>query len=152
MKRKHIRKRIFAVLICLIVSMVCFILPAMAEEAEPLTVGVPNDRCPLFYKDPDTGEPIGIGVDLMRVVAEKAGYKAVFQFIKEANLKEALDNPEYDIIMPFGSVITSASGKSIIITENLMQTPFTFVTRGNRELPDISSLRVGMLKSLSGGN
>ena len=32
-----------------------------------------------------------------------------------------------------------------------MQTPFTFVTQGNRQLPAVPNLRVGMLRSLGGG-
>ncbi|MBP5291113.1 MAG: hypothetical protein J6Y90_00640, partial [Lachnospiraceae bacterium] len=41
---------------------------------EPLTVGVPTDRCPIFYLDEKSGQMIGIGVDLMRTAAENAGY------------------------------------------------------------------------------
>ncbi len=126
---------------------------ALAEvnEREALTVGVPGDRCPIFYVDPDTGEPTGIGVDLMRFAAEEAGYDAVFRFIEEGTLKEALDNAEYDVVMPFGSAITSASGRSTVVTEKLFQTPFTFVTKGNRVLPPLDRLRVGMLRSMGGG-
>jgi len=124
---------------------------AEAQDGEPLTVGVPTDRCPIFYRDPETGEPVGIGVDLMRFAAEEAGYRASFRFVEEPNLKEALDNEAYDIVMPFGSAITSAGGQSIVVSENLMQTPFTLVTKGNRELPPLDDLRVGMLRSLSGG-
>ena len=88
--------------------------------ADTLTVGVPVDRCPIFYVD--NGEIVGIGVDLMRAVCEEAGYVASFREIEEETLKDALDNEEYDLLMPFGSAITSASGKLSIVTENLIQT------------------------------
>ena len=52
--------------------------------------------------------------------------------------------------MPFGSAITSASGQQIVVSDNLMQTPFTFVTRGNSDLPPMDHLRVGMVRSLGG--
>ena len=137
------------------IALLCFAAPVMPASgdnaAETLTVGVPDGRCPLFYRDSNTGEPIGIGVDLMRFAAAEAGYDASFRFVREGNLKEALDNPEYDLVMPFGSAITSASGQPIIVSDNLMQTPFTFVTVGNRELPPLDGLRVGMLGSLGGG-
>ena len=116
--------------------------------ADTLTVGVPVDRCPIFYVD--NGEIVGIGVDLMRAVCEEAGYVASFREIEEETLKDALDNEEYDLLMPFGSAITSASGKLSIVTENLIQTPFTLVTEGTHRPEELNSLRVGMLSSLGG--
>ena len=68
------------------------------KTLEDITVGVPVDRCPIFYQDADTKEITGIGIDLMRAAAEEAGYNANFRIIEEANLKDALDNEEYDII------------------------------------------------------
>ena len=140
---------------CLIIALSCFILPALAAAGEnednALTVGVPVDRCPVFYQDADTGEIVGIGVDLMRAVAENAGYDVSFICVEEPTLKEALDNEAYDIVMPFGSAVPSASGKPSIVTDNLIQTPFTLVTEGNGDLPQLNELHVGMLHSLAAG-
>ena len=122
-----------------------------AEPSEILTVGVPTDRCPLFYRDPKTGEITGIGVDLMTVAAESAGYRAEFREITEKSLKAALDNEMYDVVLPFGSALTSEAGKPSIVTENLMQTPFTLVTIGRQDMPPLNRLHVGMLESLAGG-
>lgn len=116
-----------------------------------LTVGVPADRCPMFYTDHDSGEIVGIGVDLMKAAAEKAGYDVTFEPISEKNLKDALDNEEYDIVMPFGSDISSSLGKSSIVSESLIQTPFTIVNTGKRTFSDIKTLKIGMLKSLGAG-
>ena len=139
----------------LIIAVICFILPALSAAGEnadhTLVVGVPADRCPVFYRDADTGEIVGIGVDLMRTAAENAGYGVSFILVKEATLKEALDNEAYDVVMPFGSAIQSASEKASIVTDNLMQTPFTLVTKGNGDLPQLNDLHVGMLHSLAAG-
>ena len=155
-KVNRMKKRIWTVLACLAAAL-CFAyaaapLPAAAGEAEraELVVGVPVDRCPIFYPDPDTGEPAGIGVELMRFAAEKAGYAASFRPIAEGTLKDALDSGAYDVIMPFGSAITSASGQPVAVSDNLMQTPFTFVTKGDRQMPPLDRLRVGMLRSQGG--
>lgn len=121
------------------------------EPLEILTVGVPTDRCPIFYRDPENGEISGIGVDLMVTAAEKAGYRAEFREITEKSLKAALDNESYDVVMPFGSALTSESGKPSIVTDNLMQTPFTLVTKGRQDMPPLNKLHVGMLKSLAAG-
>ena len=121
------------------------------ETSDVLIVGVPADRCPLFYQDPDTGELVGIGVDLMHAAALGAGFDASFRTVEEDTLKDALDNDAYDVIMPFGSAIDSASGEPTIVSDNLMQTPFTFVTEGTRELPSLHDLRIGMQRSLGGG-
>ena len=148
-------KRFPATLLCILIVIFSFAVPAAADPQEKnennLTVGVPENRCPIFYRDSDTGEPVGIGVDLMRFAAAEAGFDATFQFVREANLKEALDNTDYDVVMPFGSAVTSASGQPTVVSDNLMQTPFTFVTIGNRELPPLDELRVGMVGSLGGG-
>ena len=52
----------------------CFALPVLAETGDNgervLTVGVPVDRCPVFYVDDDTGEIVGIGVE----TAEQADF------------------------------------------------------------------------------
>ncbi len=124
--------------------------PGAAISGATLTVGVPVDRCPIFYRDADTGEIAGIGVDLMHIAAEEAGYTAVFKPIEERTLKDALDNGAYDVLMPFGSAITSASGRPSVVSENLLQTPFTLVTDDKRKLPPLNSLRIGMLSSLGG--
>ena len=154
-KPKHKTLSLITTVTCLTIALSCFILPALAAAGEnednALTVGVPVDRCPVFYLDIDTGEVVGIGVDLMRAVAENAGYDVSFIRVKEATLKEALDNDAYDVVMPFGSAVPSASGKQSIVTENLIQTPFTLVTKGNGDLPQLNDLHVGMLHSLAAG-
>ena len=121
-----------------------------STAVEVLKVGVPDDRCPIFYRDDKTGEIAGIGVDLMRSAAEDAGYSVTFCAIKETTLKEALDNESYDVILPFGSAIKSASGKPSVVSDNLMQTPFTLVTEGTHYIPSMTELKVGMLSSLGG--
>ena len=61
-------------------AFLCFIILCMVpgesvygaqtkDADEVLTVGVPADRTPVFYRDPDTDEITGIGVELMRIVA-----------------------------------------------------------------------------------
>ena len=142
-------------ILCLATALSCLFMPALASTGEnennSLTVGVPTDRCPVFYEDSHTGEIVGIGVDLMRTAAENAGYSVSFTRIKEATLKEALDNEAYDVVMPFGSAVPSASGKPSVVTDNLIQTPFTLVTKANQNLPQLSDFHVGMLHSLAAG-
>ena len=129
-------------------------IPAFAEtkssKDDVITVGVSADRCPVFYVDYETGEITGIGIDLMKTVANNAGLEVVFKYIEETSLKQALDNKEYDVIMPFGSAIDSARGKKTVVSDNLIQTPFTLVTEGKRDLPPFSQLNVGMLSSQGG--
>lgn len=154
MRPMKISKQLLAVVLfaSLLTSFFAMMVRAadIEKEGEILKVGVPTDRCPIFYRDAETGDITGIGVDLMRAAAENAGYTADFCSIGEGNLKEALDDEKYDVIMPFGSAITSSSGKESIISDNLFQTPFTLVTEGGGKLPPLNSLKVGMLKSLGG--
>ena len=141
----------FIPLLCIFFMLCFFNLNAKADDdLEELIVGVPVDRCPIFYIDKNSKEITGIGVDLMKVAAENAGYKLSFKAIKEATIKEALDNEEYDLILPFGSAIKSISGKSTIVSNNLFQTPFTLVTNSNLNIPQLNEIHVGMLKSQAG--
>lgn len=156
--RGHIGLNIISmmtVIMCIAVLLNCASVTALAEtvtnDNETLTVGVPADRCPVFYIDDDTGENIGIGIDLMRAAAENAGYAVSFKSIEEPTLKDALDNDAYDLVMPFGSAVKSAQGKDIIVSDNLMQTPFTLVTAGKRNLPPFNEACVGMLQSMTAG-
>ena len=76
-------KRILTALLCMVVLLTCATVPALAAAEGPggetLTVGVPVDRCPVFYRDADTGEIVGIGVELMRAAAKEAGYAVTFR-------------------------------------------------------------------------
>ena len=148
-------KYILALLLCAVMLLPLAAVPAIAADGDStsdvLTVGVPVDRCPVFYRDPDTKDITGIGADLMRAAAEGAGYNVRFLAVEEPSLKDALDNPAYDIVMPFGSALVSAAGKASVVSDNLIQTPFTLVTEGSRALPPMDELRVGMLRSLAAG-
>ena len=153
MSFKRIYTSISIALLFLVISLGVFIMPVIASSDSPIqefTIGVPIDRCPMFYIDSDSGEIVGIGVDLMKSAAKEAGFEVVFKAISEPNLKEALDNTEYDLVMPFGSAVTSASGDATIVSENLIQTPFTIVNTGKQSISDISAIRIGMLKSQGG--
>ena len=145
------RNKALITLLCMITMLLFAAWPVSATSDEVMVVGVPADRCPIFYIDTNTDSITGIGVDLMRAAAEEAGYTAEFRVIEEETLKDALDNDEYDIIMPFGSAVESTSGKSTIVSDNLLQTPFTFVTEGEHELPPLNDMHVGMLSSLAAG-
>ncbi len=151
MKNVTTRKRQLKKLLCLLLVPLCLTFATIcAAGAETLTVGVPTDRCPIFYRDDQTQEIIGIGADLMRSAAGNAGYDVTFVQIAEPTLKEALDNPEYDVVMPFGSAIFSAAGNATAVSDNLFQPPFTLVTKGTRKLPEFNRLKVGMLRSQGG--
>ncbi len=95
MKSRRIYTPISIALLFLVISLGIFLMPVFASSdshATELTIGVPVDRCPMFYLDKDTGEIAGIGVDLMESAAKEAGFNVTFKAISESNLKEALDN------------------------------------------------------------
>ena len=154
MKRKQGIRRISAALIGLVAALSCALAPACATSdssaGDSLIVGVPVDRCPVFYLNADANEVTGIGTDLMRAAAEAAGFTVTFKRMEEDTLKEALDNEGYDLVMPFGSAISSASGRPSVVSEDFIQMPFTLVTQGHREPPPLNGLRVGMLRTLGG--
>ncbi len=145
-------RRIGPILMGVCLALCCLSAPAPAwAEGETLTVGVPVDRPPMFYRDDQTGEIDGIGVDLVRMAGEAAGYSVEVKALSEPTLKDALDSDAYDVVMPLGSTIKSAAGNPTVISDNLIQTPFTLVTTDRRSsMPELGSLRVGMLSSQAG--
>ena len=151
MKQGILKSIIYTALISTF-TVLCFAVQnynvATASDAEKLVVGVPADRCPVFYVDEETGEEVGIGVDLIKLAAKKAGYEVEIRTITENDLKTALDNTEYDIIMPFGGKTTSAEGRAVILSDNLTETPFTLVTEEKHTVHPASHMKIGMLKSL----
>lgn len=152
MKEKRKALWIFMPLLCIfLLFSFCFssVKVQANDNLEELKVGVPIDRCPIFYLDKNKNIT-GIGVDLMEEAAHNSGYKLSFIAIKEATIKEALDNEEYDIILPFGSAIKSAKGKPTIVSDNLFETPFTLVINNKSNLPLLNEIHVGMLKSQAG--
>jgi ABC-type amino acid transport substrate-binding protein len=70
--------------------------------------------------------------------------------MEEPSLKDALDNTSYDIVMPLGSEIESASGQSSIVSDDLMLTPLTVVTSEGDNVSDINRAKIGMLQSQAG--
>lgn len=155
LRRRRNICRILAVALAVIVGLCSILVSACAASGEAadasLTVGVPADRCPIFYRDAKTGEIVGIGADLMRASAEAAGYSVTFKFIEEETLQDALDNDAYDLIMPADSAVTSSAGQPCVVSENLIQMPFTLVSTGSRGrgMPPLDQLKVAMLRSLS---
>ncbi len=147
-------KRLFIVLFSLMLIICAFTAPSgcfKSEAAsETINIGVPTDRCPVFYIDENTGDITGIGVDLMKEAAGEAGFDPNFISITEGTIKEALDNPAYDLVMPMGSAIKSSAENPTIISDNLTQTPFTLVTLSERDIPSLTELRVGMVSSMKG--
>ena len=150
MKLNHLYKRIIAVLFVIPVVLSCVVTAfahPSSENGNKLVVGVPMDRCPIFYCEQGSDEIIGIGIDVMLFCAENAGYSVTFRQIEEKSLKDALDSTKYDVVMPFGSAVPTSSGKQTIVSDNLMQMPFTLVTKGRKSITDISSMCIGMLYS-----
>ena len=124
---------------------------AFGQDIKTISVGVPTDRCPLTYKDPDTGEITGIGVDILTAAAENAGYKVTFSAIeKNETLKDALDDDRFDLIAPFGSAIQSTDGKKSALTDSLFASPFVLAVVRGKELNVRSALRIGMISSMAG--
>lgn len=143
-------KLIFIPLIILYLLLGLFSNISMAKENDIIIVGVTTDRCPMIYIDKDSGEIIGIAIELLKEAAKNSNLNIEFRSLSEANYKDALDNPEYDILMPLGSAITSTNGKQSIITNTIVDTPFTFVTLKSNNISDIENMKVGLLSSMRG--
>ncbi|QFJ54287.1 EAL domain-containing protein [Pseudobutyrivibrio xylanivorans] len=152
-----LKRKIISVIIMSLILVTPFFTSGVSFAAtntdNTIVVGVPTDRCPMIYaeKSEDSVNTIvGIGPDLLRIACKNIGYNVEFKAIDEPSLKAALDNTSYDLVMPFGSAIESASGQSSIVSDNLILTPFTVVISEGDTLTDFNSSKMGMVKSLAG--
>ncbi len=119
-----------------------------ASAGEKLVVGVPADRCPIFYIDEETGKEVGIATDFVKLAAQNAGYEVEIRTITESDVNAALDNTEYDIVVPFAGATTSAQGRIAIATDNIAEAPFTLLTEEKHTVLLSSHMKIGMLSSL----
>ena len=152
-KRRKTERYIISALL-LMALLLCFrnsiSYAAIWDNLETITVGVPTNRCPMIYEKPGSGEITGIGADILRVAAEDAGYNVIYKSIGDRTLKEALDDDQFDLVMPLGSAIQSAAGKDSVISESLIQTPMAFLTLDNKRMPELKNVKIGMLESQAG--
>jgi len=120
-----------------------------AENSKVIRVGVPTDRCPMSYVDAETGQITGIGIDIFTLAAKNAGYEAEYVSVNEESLKDALDDNNYDVVLPFATTMNSTAGKTAIFTSSLIDSPFTFAIVKGKTLDTNGSIQVGMLKSMA---
>ena len=90
----NIRKKLIIVLACAVTALSCVAPKVFADSAPDsdkatLVVGIPTERCPVFYFNEEENEYQGIGIDLLYLAAENAGYKVEIREISK-NRKEII--------------------------------------------------------------
>ena len=104
--KNSLKSKIASFILIIILASLPFCSEAFAYEKEQnVVIGVPTNRCPMFYIDEDTNELAGIGIDLLHKIDQNCDLSFTIIPIEEYRPKQALDNPRYDITMPFGSKI-----------------------------------------------
>jgi len=114
-------------------------------------IGVPDDRKPMFYRDKKTGELTGIGIEIMNAVGKYTGLK--FQYISAGSMNdevEALASGKYDIVMPVPNSMTSNANGPLWISTPFIQANAAIVTIPGKEIKDITRIKIGITKGISG--
>ena len=121
------------------------------DTSPVINVGVPEDRCPISYIDPDTGEFAGIGVDLMKLVAEKSGLTFSYSTIPSGtSVTDALLDPTYDIVIPTVDESHYQGEQPLYISHSLMDMSVLVAVSNANKLNSSNSLKLGVAKELSG--
>lgn len=73
------------------------------KDSGVITIGVPNDKCPLSYVDGKTKELKGITIDVLQTIGTKLGLK--FDFVPydlDEPIEKLIKSNRFDFIVPIG--------------------------------------------------
>jgi len=141
---------IYRVLLLFLVAL----LPLPALSAEPpvaqkneLVAVIPSDFPPTYFRDPATGQPAGLAVDVMNEVAKRAGLTITYRFAKPwKEIEDLVAHGDADLI-PL-RVMNDKTIQDFSFTTPLDINYVNYIVRSNdlhKEMPQPTS-RIGVIK------
>ena len=125
--------------------------PADGDATAPLVAAMMPEIPPYAYLDPDTGEPAGIDVDIIRATAAKLGRPLEIRTMPFAGILPAVKNGEADFA--FAAItITEGRSRDADFSNPYAEEGCAFLYRAGTEPPTMiraESLRVGVVESMS---
>jgi ABC-type amino acid transport substrate-binding protein len=99
-----------------------------AQGQKPLIAVIPKDFPPTYFKDPVTGQPAGLAVDLTNELARRAGFTVEYRYGEPwEGIEQDLLTGKADLI-PL-RVINDKSLSRFIFTHKLDATPVNYIVR-----------------------
>ena len=117
----------------------------------PIVVAMMPEIPPYAYVDPDTGEPAGIDVEIVRAAAAKLGRPLEIRQMPFAGILPAVKNGEADFAIA-AITITEGRSRNADFSNPYAEEGCAFLYRAGTEPPTMiraESLRVGVVESMS---
>lgn len=122
--------------LCILLALIILLVMAppahTTEQAVPpktaLVAVIPPDFPPTYYRDPSSGKPAGLAVDVMNAVAKHAGLTITYRFAHAwQEIEELLLNDEVDLI-PF-RVMSEKTTQLFLFSNELDTTAINYIVR-----------------------
>lgn len=121
------------------------VAPDLAHR--PLVVVIPSDFPPTYFKDPVTGKPAGLAVDVLNELARRADLQITYRFAKPwQEIEELLLQGKADLI-PF-RVINDKTAQQFIFTDNLGSSTMNYVVRSINKtaVAPVAGQKIGIIR------
>ena len=101
---------------------------AAPSATKPLIAVIPTDLAPYYFRDPATGKPAGLAVDITNALARHGGFSVEYRFAKAWDeVDQLLASGQADLI-PL-RVINPTTEKQFLFTEVLDVAPINYLVR-----------------------
>lgn len=100
------------------------------NRTNEITIGCPNDSCPILYNNEKTGQLDGISINIMNMISEKTGLTFHYQELPSGNITyEDLKKLKVDMVsgVEYNKVNKNSTG--IVMTEPYMHSEKVFVCK-----------------------
>lgn len=120
-------------------------------EREAVRIGVPEGRCPISYRDEETGELTGIMIDMLNLVADRTGL--TFEYVPmnaDMDAEEAFDQGTYELIAPTVDKDHYTGSQDSYISNRLMEGSATTAALTRALDTPKKSYTIGVAKEIAG--
>lgn len=115
----------------------CLLVTSVAVQAEEIVVGGEDDYRPYETLDED-GQPVGFNVDLMRAVADAAGFEVRFELGEWDNMRDKLDSGRIDVL---GMFVSASRARQVdFANPHLIINHRIFIPRGASPVTSLDEL------------
>jgi signal transduction histidine kinase/CheY-like chemotaxis protein len=112
-----------------------------------ITIGVPNDKCPLSYVDEEAKELKGITVDILQSIGSKLGLKFQFATYQLGEpIEELIKSKRFDFIVPLGGQHDEDYLSNLVrMTKPFNQASIVLASLSDFEY-DFPNFKIGLIK------
>jgi len=132
--------------LCLLGVSLATATPVAPPVTKQLIAAIPTDLAPYYFRDPATGKPAGLAIDITDALARHAGYTVEYRFAKAWDEVDQLVARCQADLIPL-RVINPATEKQFVFTDVLDVAPINYLVRAtdHRTIGLTAGKRVGVM-------